>query len=139
MRKIIFASHSNLASGLKDTIQYIMPNIKDITAISAYTSNIPVEDEVSKALKNTEAFDDVLIFTDLLGGSVNQSFIPYLNQSNIHVITGMNVPVVISLLLSLDDEKVSSEKIATAIEEAKQQIIYVNEYFKNQKMDMEDE
>lgn len=139
MRKIIFASHSNLAGGLKDTIQYIIPSIKDITAISAYTSNVPVEDEIDMALESLKENDEAIIFTDLLGGSVNQAFIKYLNNPNIHIITGMNVPVVMTLLLSLTDNKITKEQIDTAINEGQQQIIYVNEYFTNQEIDMEDE
>lgn len=139
MRKIIFASHHHFASGLKDTLEYIMPNSGEITAISAYTTNQPVETEIKEALSDLKPEDEAIIFTDLLGGSVNQAFTQYLASDNVHVITGMNLPVVLTLLVGLTDEKVTKEQIRYAINEGKDQLLYVNDYSKNQTMDEEDE
>lgn len=139
MRKIIFASHHHLASGLKDTLEYIMPNSEEITAISAYTTNQPVETEIKEALSEVTAEDEAIIFTDLLGGSVNQAFIRYLASDNIHVITGMNLPVILTLLVGLTDEKVTKEQIHYAIHEGKDQLLYVNDYSKNLTLDEDDE
>ena len=50
MRKVIFASHHTLAAGMKDTVEYIIPNAPEITAISAYLDNVPVEEAIKKAL-----------------------------------------------------------------------------------------
>ncbi|MBM7708436.1 PTS sugar transporter subunit IIA [Enterococcus lemanii] len=139
MRKIIFASHHHLASGLKETIEYIVPNGEKITAISAYTTNTPVEAEINDALKDLQPEDEALVFTDLLGGSVNQAFTKYLNQGNVHVIAGMNVPVVLTVLLGLTKEKTTSQQIQQAILEGQQQLVYVNDYFKQQELDEDDE
>ncbi len=139
MRKIIIASHHNLAKGLKDTINYIVPNTFDMIAISAYVNNDPIETEVKKALDDIGVGDEAIVFTDLLGGSVNQAFVPHLLQDNIHVITGMNVPLILTLLLSLNDQKVSKEQIQHAITDSQKQIIYVNDYIKEQSIDEDDE
>lgn len=139
MRKIIVASHDNLAKGIKDTINYIMPNTLDIVAISAYTDNVPVELEIEKAIGEITEEDEVLVFTDLLGGSVNQGFIPYISRENVHVITGVNLPVILTLLLSLNEEKIKQQQIELAISEGQQQIIYVNNHLKEQHLDEEDE
>ena len=139
MRKIIFASHHNLAQGLKETIQYIVPNIEEIIAISAYTTNTPVEQEVEEALADLTETDEALIFTDLLGGSVNQAFVKYLNHANVHVIAGMNVPVILTILLGLNESLVTKETIQFAIQEGQSQLIYVNDYMENQELDEEDE
>ena len=50
MRKIIFASHHRFADGLKDTFDYIAPNVADVTAISAYVDNVPVAEAIKQAL-----------------------------------------------------------------------------------------
>lgn len=139
MRKIIFASHDKLATGLKETINYIVPNTFDITEIAAYVNNVPVETEVKHALNDLSEVDEALIFTDLLGGSVNQAFVPYLGQGNIHLITGMNVPLILTLLLSLNEEKVTREQIEKAVKEGQEQLIYVNSYIKEQEIDEDDE
>ena len=139
MRKIIVASHHRLASGVKDTINYIVPNTFDIIAISAYIDNVPIEAEAQKAIGEVNDEDEVLIFTDLLGGSVNQAFVPYLSNENIHVIAGVNIPVMLTLLLSLNDEKITKQQIELAISEGQNQIVYVNDYMKTQLIDEEDE
>lgn len=139
MRKIIIASHHQLASGMVDTLNYIMPNIQNITAIDAYMDNTPVEDAIKESLNDLSATDEALIFTDLLGGSVNQAFVPYLSKGNIHVVTGMNLPVIMTLLLALGGTPIEPAQIQTAIEESQTQLLYVNDFIKEQAMDEEDE
>lgn len=66
MRKIIFASHHRFADGLKDTFDYIAPNVADVTAISAYVDNVPVAEAIKQALTGLDlSKDEVLVFTDL--------------------------------------------------------------------------
>lgn len=101
MRKIVLASHHLLADGLKDTIQYLMPTLTDIKSVSAYMDNVPVEKQLKEALGEINEDDEYIIFTDMLGGSVNQEAVKYLQYPNVYVITGMNLPIVLSVCLSL--------------------------------------
>ncbi|MGM0240944.1 PTS sugar transporter subunit IIA [Enterococcus sp. AZ103] len=139
MRKIILASHHNLAKGMKETLEYIMPNLGDVTTIAAYTANTPVDQEIDSALADLTDTDEAIIFTDLLGGSVNQNFIRYLSLPNIHVITGMNLPVIMACLLPLGEEAIDPENLRQGIIEGQEQIIYVNDFLTEQTIDEEDE
>lgn len=139
MRKIIFASHLSFAKGLEETVKFIMPNTADIITISAYTQNLPVEEEVTNVLNDLSQEDEAIIFTDLLGGSVNQAFVPYLTHPHIHLITGMNLPVILTVLLGLTDEYIDSDFINRAIIEGQEQMLYVNSYLLEQVVDEEDE
>lgn len=141
MRRIIFASHHRLADGLKDTFEYIAPNVADVTAVSAYLDNVPVADEIAEALKGLDlSEDEVLVFTDLLGGSVNQAFTQYLSNPHFHVIAGMNLPAVMSVIMALPkDGYADSDFIRTCLEDARQQIVYVNDRFAEAAADEEDE
>lgn len=139
MRKIIFASHLNFAKGLEETVKFIMPNTAEIITISAYTRNIPVEEEISSVLNDLTAEDEAIIFTDLLGGSVNQAFVPYLSHPHIHLITGMNLPVIMTVLLGLNDDYIDASYLEKAIIEGQQQMLYVNSYLIEQGLDEEDE
>ncbi|MGX2946296.1 PTS sugar transporter subunit IIA [Enterococcus alishanensis] len=139
MRKIILASHHNLAIGMKETLEYIMPNLGDVTTIAAYTTNTPVDQEIDNALADLTDTDEAIIFTDLLGGSVNQNFIRYLSLPNIHVITGMNLPVIMACLLPLGEEVIDPENLRQGIIEGQEQIIYVNDFLTEQTIDEEDE
>ncbi|MBN7273798.1 PTS N-acetylglucosamine transporter subunit IIBC [Ligilactobacillus pobuzihii] len=140
MRKIIFASHHKLASGLKNTLEYIAPNTAEITTIDAYMTNLPVEEEISKTLEKVNLpNDEVIVFTDMMGGSVNQNFIKYLDNPHFHLIAGMNLPLVLSVLLALPDGFLEPDQLRAEIQEAKQQIVYVNDKVKELATDEDDE
>ena len=134
MTKVIIASHHHLATGMKDTIEYLIPSIGKIDVIAAYINNEPIEDEISKLLESYPVDEKVLIFTDLLGGSVNQTFIRYMSKRNLFLVTGMNLPIIMTLLLSIESE----DLIRKSIDEAKNQLLFVNDIY-NQVTDEDDE
>lgn len=138
MTKVIIASHHHLATGMKDTIEYLIPSIGKIDVIAAYINNEPIEDEISKLLESYSVDEKVLIFTDLLGGSVNQTFIRYMSTRNLFLVTGMNLPIIMTLLLSIESEDLSEELIRKSIDEAKNQLLFVNDIY-NQVTDEDDE
>lgn len=140
MKKIIFASHHLMAQGLKDTVQYVMPQLDQIETICAYMDNQPVEQQFKDALGNINEQDEYLIFTDMLGGSVNQEAIKYLSYPNVYLITGMSLPIVLSVILTVNScEKIDESMIRNALEDAKGQIVYVNDTLKNVGVDEDDE
>jgi PTS system mannose-specific IIA component len=53
---------------------------------------------------------------------------PYLNHPNIHVITGINLPLVLSLTILPEETKLTKAFILQEIEYAKDQIIYMNDH-----------
>lgn len=138
MTKVIIASHHHLATGMKDTIEYLIPSIGKIDVIAAYINNEPIEDEISKLLESYPVDEKVLIFTDLLGGSVNQTVIRYMSKRNLFLVTGMNLPIIMTLLLSIESEDLSEELIRKSIDEAKNQLLFVNDIY-NQVTDEDDE
>ncbi|NSW26112.1 PTS N-acetylglucosamine transporter subunit IIBC, partial [Enterococcus faecalis] len=101
--------------------------------------NISIESQILKSLKDFSKDEQIFVFTDLLGGSVNQEFVKQLSESKIELITGVNLPLIITIILQLGENKLSKESIHEAIEEARNQLIYVNDYLKAQEMDEDDE
>lgn len=138
MKKIIIATHHYLAKGFKDTLEYIVPNTVEVIDINAYIDNISIESQILKSLKGFSKDEQIFVFTDLLG-SVNQEFVKQLSESKIELITGVNLPLIITIILQLGENKLSKESIHEAIEEARNQLIYVNDYLKAQEMDEDDE
>lgn len=138
MVKVIIASHHKLADGMGDTLKYLVPSLTDIETISAYLDNEPIDSAVEAALGHCQDTEDVVVFTDLLGGSVNQEFARQL-KPNVHVIAGMNLPIIMTLLLQLENQPLSEELITQSIEEAKNQIIYVNQFLKESVDDLDED
>lgn len=139
MRKIIIASHHKMATGIKDTLNYITGERNNVSALSAYLTNTPIQEEIEALLKGVDQEDEVVVFTDLLGGSVNQSFAKYTARPHFHVITGINLPIVLTIALKPDDTYLTAEQIRSSLDEAKEQLIYVNDFITNRPEDEDDE
>lgn len=140
MRRFIFASHHKLAYGLKDTVDFLTNGMKQIYDINAYVDdNEPDLEIIVKELFDTfESDDEVIVLADLMGGSVYQKFYPYLSDK-VHVVCGMNLPLAMSLVLASEDTPLTSEKVASLIEECKNQIVYVNQINSASTIDSDDE
>lgn len=126
MKQIVIASHERFAFGLKETLKFIT-SIEQIHDISAYTSQDErfLHDVVADLFARFNKDDKVVILTDILSGSVNQEFLPYIND-NTFLIAGTNVPLALSLLLT-PEEDIDEQKIRDNIEEAKQSIVFIND------------
>lgn len=140
MRRFIFASHHKLAYGLKDTVDFLTNGMKHIYEINAYVDdNEPDLEIIVKQLFDTfESEDEVIVLADLMGGSVYQKFYPYMSDK-VHVVCGMNLPLAMSLVLASEDTPLTSEKVASLIEECKNQIVYVNQINSASTIDSDDE
>lgn len=125
MRKMLLISHSKLALGLKQTLEFFTGQSEDIVALAAYL------DEGSDYLIELQEFIDnakeenAVIFTDIYGGSVNQQVTAMIIGSGkeIPIITGMNLPIVLSVALAEKD--LSTETIKGLCEECKPQLVEV--------------
>ena len=140
MRRFIFASHHYLAYGLKDTVDFLTSKAKTIYDINAYTQDAEQDLEtIVKALFDTfDPEDEVIVLTDLLGGSVYQKFYPYISD-RVHVLCGMNLPMAMSIVLAPENVPFSSERMVEIVEECKNQIVYVNTLSSASVMDCDDE
>lgn len=123
MRKLIIATHHRLAQGMADTLTFLSgyPNIE---VLCAYVDERDVEESIVTLMK--DVCEETFIFTDMLGGSVTQKFTPYMN-SHVHLICGMNLPLVLSIALA-GEAPLEESRIQSIIEEAKSSIIYLNHY-----------
>ncbi|WP_100486726.1 PTS sugar transporter subunit IIA [Sporolactobacillus pectinivorans] len=127
MRKIIIASHNKLADGMKKTLEFISGPKKNCIALSAYVNNKPIEDEIAEIIKKVPAEDELIIFTDMLAGSVNQKFFPYQERPHTHIISGMNLPIILAIVLSPENDYLTEDRVRQLITEARDQLVYVND------------
>lgn len=125
MRKYIVASHHKFAYGLKCTLEFLTGE-ENVYDISAYVDDTALEKQIEKCFENIKDNDTVFIFTDMLGGSVNQKFFPYMSDK-VHLICGVNVPLVLSIVLQAEED-IKAGKIQDIIDECKSQMIYMNKY-----------
>ena len=126
MRRYIIASHHLLAHGLKDTLNFLT-SMDGIIDISAYMDDTDLPTQIKELFDSFDPEDEVVMMTDMLGGSVNQQFCPYVNDHR-HLICGINLPCALSLVLQPQDMPLTAETIRTIVEESRSHLIYVNEY-----------
>ena len=128
MRRYIIASHHKLAYGLKDTVDFLTNGIKKIYDVNAYVEDgeKPIEEVVSELFASFDENDEVLVFADMMGGSVYQKFYPYMSDK-VHVVCGINLPLTLALVLESEDTPLTQELVHQYVEDSKNQIVYVNE------------
>ena len=120
MKQILIATHGKMASGIRYTAELIVGKLAEITTIDAY---VTPEDNVEEQFRTFFAEhenDRIIVFTDLMGGSVNQKLMEYAKKDNVSLITGTNLPVLIQVMLAGDD--VTEEEIEEYIEEARSEL-----------------
>ncbi|WP_279081120.1 PTS sugar transporter subunit IIA [Lactobacillus apis] len=126
--KIILVSHGKLAKGMKDTVEMIAGQQENLEAYEAY-ENGTSDDSFINDLKNSLASsknDDVIVVTDVLGGSVNNEATQLLkDHPNLTILTGMNLPLIITLVTTVNSG-ISYEKVSEAIDEGKKGVLSVN-------------
>ncbi|MES3017825.1 MAG: hypothetical protein V4721_08605 [Bacteroidota bacterium] len=138
-RKFLIASHGSLASGIKSSLDIIVGPMGNIFLIEAYLNeNKAIENDINDILKNISNDDELIIFTDILGGSVTNQIAQFVEKSNIHIVSGFSLPLIIEILLS-DTETPIADVIETAIENAKGQMAYVNKLIHSNKDNLKDD
>ena len=123
--KIILVSHGKLAKGMKDTVEMIAGQQENLEAYEAY-ENGTSDDSFINDLKNSLTLsknDDVVIVTDVLGGSVNNEATQLLKDyPNLTILTGMNLPLIITLVTTVNSG-ISDEKVSEAIDQGKKGVL----------------
>ncbi len=126
MRTFYLMTHGNMAIGIQSTIQMLLGNKKILNALIAYVDESNINKLSEPIFEDLKRGVEVVVFTDISHGSVNQYFVPYLNRLNLHVITGVNLPLILSIMLLNEDSKLDAEMINNEVEFAREQIIYMN-------------
>lgn len=113
---------------MKDTVEMIAGQQENLEAYEAY-ENGTSDDSFINDLKNSLTLsknDDVVIVTDVLGGSVNNEATQLLKDyPNLTILTGMNLPLIITLVTTVNSG-ISDEKVSEAIDEGKKGVLSVN-------------
>jgi fructoselysine/glucoselysine PTS system EIIA component len=139
MRKFLIASHGQFAGGIKSALEIIIGQTDHLFSIEAYIDGKKsIEDELNKILEGVHIDDELIVFTDLLGGSITNQVIRFALRENVYILSGMNLPLLIEVIMG-DPETPISELIETSIHNAKEQIVYVNKLMNNQIEDCEDD
>lgn len=123
MVKFFLSSHGRLASGIQNACAILLGENENLTVYDAYVDETNVLDALDEFFKGVTDQDEVLLCSDILGGSVNQYMMRYLDRPNTRLITGVNMPFMMNLLA--EEEHVSEERLDEIIEEAREYLCRV--------------
>ena len=130
MNRIILASHAGMSAGIRDTLQMVMGELPNLSAVATTRDESETIVTVTRRLLETfEPGEPVVILTDILGGSVNNDMLTLLpDYPDIRIICGMNLSLV--LYLAMHSEPWTKEILREAIHQAQEQIIDCTEMIK---------
>ena len=124
--KILVIGHGRFAEGIKSVANIIVGDLSEVTFMNTYVDDIDFHVELDNYFSENK---NVLVLTDLFGGSVNQAIIQYITKVNIDVITGINIPLILEILIS--NTTGNNLDFRQIISSAKEQIVYVNHMLEN--------
>ncbi len=118
MTRFFLASHGHLASGLKSSVQILTGDSSRLTVFDAYVDEGSLEEQLNLFCQQAEDGDQVILLSDMYGGSVNSIMYPFLERPNTILIAGVNLALVIGLLLG--GEPLDRGAIEAVVEQSKE-------------------
>ena len=82
-----------------------------------------VDEQLKAYFSEISDEDQVIVCTDLMGGSVNQKIVPYAQKKNVFLIAGFNLPLLLEL--AMNEDKVTEEELLDSIEESRKNMMLV--------------
>ncbi len=102
---VVIVTHGNLARDLVDVAELIVgscPNVLPIT-IQPEEGIAEIAKKVDSAIRSASKGKGVLILTDLFGGTPSNVSLSFLQEDNIEVLSGVNLPMIIKIITHCDN------------------------------------
>ena len=130
---ILILGHLTLAGDLITTTKFLIGDLFGIKvrglSINPKEKGGKLRKMVTDAIKETDEGKGVLILTDMLGGTPTNICSPYIEKGKVELITGVNLPMVISSITN-NNGKTLSELSESVRDSGKDSICIVNEQVK---------
>jgi fructoselysine and glucoselysine-specific PTS system IIA component len=131
-RKFLIATHGTFAAGVKSSLDLIIGAMDNVFLIQAYVDeNKSIESEINEIMAQVGENDELVVLADILGGSVTNMLLQHALRPNVHIVSGFNLPLAIEILMADATEPIE-EVISQAIDNAKEQMVYVNKLLSTQ-------
>lgn len=134
-RIILLISHGTLAEGLLSSATLILgaEQTSNINYINCYVDpKRNMEEEVKEFMNNNKECE-IVVITDIFGGSVNNHLLNYINNDNVLLMSGASLP----LLLETSLFNGNINELKQHIDKSKDKMIVVNDTLKTE--DLEDD
>lgn len=135
MNRFLIATHGNLAKEIVNTVYMIMGTEKklDYIGMSPDTSVDEIKEKLDTFFQSGVEGDQFIILTDVFGGSITNICTEFIAKHDVHILTGVNLPMVLEVL-NAPKTLSSSEVINLCISSAKESFVYVNKILLERKI-----
>lgn len=126
--KVIVATHGRLAEGFAGVIKMIVGDMEKLQTLCCYLEADFDLDQAIRDIMEHHDFgkEELVVCTDVMGGSVNNGFVKWMNSYPFHLITNTNLAFLIDLLLAT--EELDSESIKKKTQDPQAAVSYVNDH-----------
>lgn len=95
---IVIVTHGGLAREMLAATQAIVGPVEQFEAVSSDADETgDVRERIRNAIDVCDKGDGVLIVTDMFGGTPANVALSFLNEKNVEVVTGVNLPMALKL------------------------------------------
>ncbi|MBS0970967.1 PTS sugar transporter subunit IIA [Chimaeribacter arupi] len=125
-RHYVFASHGRFAEGILHSVELILGKQANIHTLCAYLEEEDVTARIDALMNAFSQEDEVIILTDIFAGSINNEFIRFIHRPQVHLVAGMNLPLIIEMLIAPPGGDTAA-LIEESLNNARESIQYCNQ------------
>lgn len=118
MLKIFLSSHGRFASGIQNSCEILMGPSANLTVFDAYLDETSVQQKLDAFYETVGPEDQVLLCSDLYGGSVNQAMYTYLERPNTRLVAGVNMTFMMNVLG--EEDGLTDERLDEILQESRE-------------------
>lgn len=129
---LLIISHCDLGKEFLNAAELIMGKLEaaDSISITQTTESKEILNEISKKINALDQGQGVLVLTDMFGGTPSNLSLSFLQEEMVEVLTGVNLPMVISV--AKDRDRLTLSDLGEKAQQAgKQSITLAGKLLKN--------
>ena len=123
----LMIGHAGFAAGTKKTVEFLIGEREDISTLDIAGEESEVFSQLDAFIAECDA-DALTVFTDLPQSAVHAHCRELQKEKAFRLIGGYNVSLLLETLLADD---LSNEELSELVTEMRNQIVYVNDLFRN--------
>ncbi|SHJ67269.1 PTS system, mannose-specific IIA component [Dethiosulfatibacter aminovorans DSM 17477] len=119
MKKTIIMTHGDFGKELLKSVEMIVGKLEDACAISLKPGDSP-EELKKRLLEAMKGAEQVMVFTDMYGGTPFNVSVDVLQNRYFHLVTGVNMPMLLDYFMK---DEVDIDEL---VEASKNTLVFVN-------------
>lgn len=131
---IVVITHGELAKELIAAVNFVLssnPSVKmEGVCLDPSREFETFKQEIKNAIKKVKGKDGILLVTDMFGGTPSNISLTFLDNNNVEVISGVNLPMLLKLA-TLSDKVTLSEAVKIAESAGRDNIIVASKLLQN--------